>query len=287
MKRALFTILAAVACGSFTASAVDATSVQVSLESKGGGVKIDKIAMPQNMSFGEANMSAKQPIGWQLVNIPVTVEGRTKTGDSPHFVPSIKFTAYLLIDSDTNKGKPVLLSKEITYVDIPLSGGGETTKNEMYVGVFIPPSSALRIQEKTKGDLKGKLLGLALDAEFNGKRCMKKGESLSAVYDKSIKKNLSDDWWTKSMGDSGAVLCSIDQTPYAAWGSGVYPQVAPAQDPMSSTIPPSSPTPLPSDDTSSDTSADTDSSDTDTAAEEEEETTSKSKKKKRSKRSRR
>lgn len=247
------------------------------------------------MTFGEASMSAKSPIGWQLVNIPITVEGKAKGGESAQFVPAIKFTAYLLIESDNNKGKPVLLSKEITHVDIPLSGGG-TAKNEMYVGVFIPPSSAVRIQEKTKGDLKGKLLAVAIDAEFNGKRCMKKGEPFNIVYDKSIKKNLSDEWWTKSMGDAGAVLYSINETPFAAWSSAAYPQVAPAgAAPASSTIIPTS-TPdtdtpdsdTPSTDTTSDTDSsanDSDSSESETADEEE---SSKSKsKKKRSKRSRR
>lgn len=299
MKRALFTVLAAVACGSMTVSAVDATSVKVTLQTKGGATKIEKLGPPSgSMAFGEAKMSAQPVVGWQLVNIPVKVEGKVKGDKSAQFASSIKFTAHLLIDSDSNGGKPVKLSKEITYVDIPLSGGGDTAKNEMYVGVFIPPSSAVRINEKGKGDLKGKLLGVAMEAEFNGKQCMMNGEPRHVIYDNNIKKKLTDEWWTKSMGDGGAVLYSIDQTPYAAFAGNAYPQIAPTGATGMPTTTPVSTIPSTADEEPAATEPPTDAettpteADTDTAeAEDEEESddrkSKKSKKKKSSKRTRR
>lgn len=294
MKRALFTILAAAVCGSMTASAVDASAVKVSLNIKGGATKVEKLAPPQGMSFAGATMSATPVVGWQLVNVPVKIEAKAK-GDTPaQFVPAIKFTAHLLFESDNNDGKPVKISKEITYIDIPVSGGGEAAKNEMSIGLFIPPSSATRINVKGKGDLKGKLMGVALEAEFNSKQCMKSGEPRYVIFDNNAKKKLADEWWTKSMGETGAVLCSVDQTPYAAWVGNAYPQVAPSAD--SATTPAVSPvpTPTPTADTTDTGSTDTetpaadDTTDSDTTATEEEDSSSrKGKKNKKTKRTRR
>ena len=269
-----------------TASAVDASAVKVSLNIKGGATKVEKLAPPQGMSFAGATMSATPVVGWQLVNVPVKIEAKAK-GDAPaQFVPAIKFTAHLLFESDNNDGKPVKVSKEITYVDIPVSGGGEAAKNEMSIGLFIPPSSATRINVKGKGDLKGKLMGVALEAEFNSKQCMKSGEPRYVIFDNNAKKKLADEWWTKSMGETGAVLCSVDQTPYAAWVGNAYPQVAPSADSATTTpavSPLPSPTPTPADTTPT---AD-DTTESDTTATDEEESSSKSKKNKKTKRTRR
>lgn len=291
MKRALFTILAAAVCGSMTASAVDANAVKVTLNVKGGATKVEKLAPPQGMSFAGASMSAQPVVNWQLVNIPVKVEAKAKGDEPAQFVPAIKFTAHLLFESDNNDGKPVKLSKEITYVDIPVSGGGEAAKNEISLGVFIPPSSATRINVKGKGDLKGKLMGIALEAEFNNKQCMKTGEPRFVIFDNNAKKKLTDEWWTKNMGETGAVACSIDQTPYAAWAGTAYPQIAPATEDAATSPVPAFPTPstdtTDTGSTDTDTPAATDTTATDTEATEEEDSGKSKKGKKKTKRSRR
>lgn len=286
MKRALFSLIAAAVCGTMTASAVDASAVKVTLITKGGATKVEKLAPPQSMSFGSAGMSAQPVVGWQVVNIPVKVEGKAKGDKNAQFVPSLTFKAHLLIDSDGNDGKPVKLSKEITYVDIPLSGGGEAAKNEMSIGVFIPPSSAVRINEKGKGDLKGKLIGVAVEAEFNGKPCMKTGEPRFIIFDNNAKKKLADEWWTKNMGDAGAVLCSINETPYAAWAGNAYPQIALVPTSASETTPLPAYTPTTTDTTGTDTTA-TDTADTGADTTEAEETPKGKKNKKKDKRNRR
>lgn len=223
MKRVLLSIFAAALCGSMTASATDAAKVKVTLQTK-GALKVERLAQPQTGPFPGEGMTAKPVIGWQLVNIPVKIEAMGKNDKPAYFVNSLTFKAHLLIAADSKDSKPVMVSKDITYVDIPVAGN-DPAKTEMSVGIFIPPSSAVRINEKGKGDLKGKLLGVALEAEFNGKPCMKPTDH---VFDNSIKKKLADEWWSKSMNDGGAVVCSIDETPYAAYAGNFYPAVAPS-----------------------------------------------------------
>ena len=261
MKRALFTIFAIAAGAAMTASAVDATAVKVTLQAKGTSTKIEKMGAPQTGTFPGSGLSTQPVVNWQVVNIPVKIEAKAKGDKSPNFVNAITFTAHLLIEGEGKDAKPVKLSKKITYVDIPVSGG-DIAKTEMSVGVFIPPSSAVRINEKGRGDLKGKLLGVAIEAEFDGKQCMKSGEPRHAIFDNTTKKKLSEEWWTKSWADTGAVACSIDETPYAAYAGTFYPAIAksssteegPAVTPSTTTD--TTTTDTPSTDTTTDTSSD-------------------------------
>jgi len=225
MKRALFSIFAAAICGSVTATATDATSVKVTLQAKSSSTKIEKMGNPQTAPFPGTGLTAQPIVGWQVVNVPVKVEAKGKGDKSAHFVTALTFNVHILVESDSKDGKPLKLSKEITYKDIPVAGSGDITKTEMSVGVFIPPSSAVRINEKGKGDLKGKLLGVAVEASFNGKSCMKSGEPPYVIFDNTAKKSLKEKWWEKGMDDGGAVLCSIDETPYAAWAGTFYPAI--------------------------------------------------------------
>ena len=167
MKSALFTIFAGAVCAAMTATATDATSVRVTLNAKGSSTKIEKLGMPQTFGFPGQGLTSQPITPWQVVNIPVQIEAKAKGDDSAHFVSQLTFKAHLLVEAGD---KRVVLSKEITYVDIPLSGSGDVTKTEMSVGVFIPPSTAIRLNKKGKGDLKGKLLGVAIETEFNGIR---------------------------------------------------------------------------------------------------------------------
>ena len=227
MKHSFLSMFAVAVCGALTASAVDATSAQVTLVTKGAPAKIEKLAAPTAMTFPGAPMSAQPVVGWQVVNIPIKVEAKAKGDDAPQFVSELSVTAHLLIESDSNDGKPVLLSKKVNYVDVPVAGSGDTPKNEMCVGVFIPPSSAVKINKKSKGDLKGKLLGLAIEASFKDKNCLNTKEDNFVVYDNKTKGKLSPKWWTRSMGSAGAVACSVNETPYAPFIGNFYPATSP------------------------------------------------------------
>lgn len=220
MKSALFSIFAGAMCAAMTASATDATAVRVSFNGKPSSVKIEKMPAPQTGSFPGVGMSAQPIVPWQIVNIPVEIEAKAG-GDTAHFVSELTFKAHLLVEIPNGRA---VLTKEITYVDIPLSGNGETTKTEMSVGVFIPPSTAVRLNEKGKGDLKGKLVGIALETTFNGKD----KEPISEIFDNSVKKSLTGAWWSKYKDTGKYVACSIDETPYAAWAGTFYPAVRPA-----------------------------------------------------------
>lgn len=225
--------MTAAVCSALTASALDATSAQVTLDAK-QAPKIERVAMPSAATFGSVKpMSAAPEVPWQVVNIPVVVKGKaTKRADDkqppmPHFVNELTIKAYVLIDSDANKGKPVLLSKEITYVDVPLKPKSGTAENEMCVALFIAPSSAVKLNEKTKGDLKlNHVQAVAVEASFKGNNCMNSKEPCFEVYDNKIKSNLKNKWWLGNIGSAGAVACSVAETPFAAYVGNVYPQVA-------------------------------------------------------------
>ena len=227
MKYSFLSMFAVAVCGAMTAAAVDATSAQVTLITKGAPAKIEKLAAPTSMTFPGTAMSAQPVVGWQMVNIPIKVEAKATGDDVPQFVSELSVTAHLLIESDSNDGKPVLLSKKVNYVDVPVQGSSEPTKNEMCVGVFIPPSSAVKINKKGKGDLKGKLLGVAIEASFKDKNCLNTKEDNFVVYDNKTKGKLSAKWWTRSMGSAGAVACSVNETPYAPFIGNFYPATSP------------------------------------------------------------
>lgn len=255
MKSALFTIFAGAVCAAMTATATDATSVRVTLNAKGSSTKIEKLGMPQTFGFPGQGLTSQPITPWQVVNIPVQIEAKAKGDDSAHFVSQLTFKAHLLVEAGD---KRVVLSKEITYVDIPLSGSGDVTKTEMSVGVFIPPSTAIRLNKKGKGDLKGKLLGVAIETEFNGIR--KDGED--AIFDNSVKKNLKSEWWTRSK-DNTFTVCSIDETPYAAWAGTFYPAVRQIDRDATSPI---TPAPTPADDSTTEGADTTTPTTTDTPA---------------------
>ncbi|MDO5471257.1 MAG: hypothetical protein Q4F38_08130 [Akkermansia sp.] len=227
MKNAFLSMFAVAVCGAMTASAVDATVAQVTLITKGAPAKIERLGAPTAMNFPGSAMSAQPVVGWQVVNVPIKVEAKTSGDDVPQFVPQLSVTAHLLIESDNNDGKPVLLSKKIDYVDVPVAGSSEPAKCEMCVGVFIPPSSAVKINKKGKGDLKGKLLGLAVEATFKDKNCINTKEDNFIVYDNKTKSKLSSKWWTRKMGSAGAVACSVNETPYAPFIGNFYPATSP------------------------------------------------------------
>lgn len=222
MKNTLLSMFAAALFGTLAASAVDATAVQVSI-SKGATPKIERMGeLPQaGMPAGKPIMSVPA-VGWQVVNIPISIKAKSK-GDknAPDFVPSLTVHAYLVVENET-LGKPVILDKEITYVDIPVEAKSSgTSTGEAYVGVFISPSNARKLNEKGKGDLKGKLKAVALEATFNGNNCMATDTEPYVVLEPSLKNKLTGKWWKRKSDGGGVTLNSVAETPYAPF-IGVY-----------------------------------------------------------------
>lgn len=232
MKNIFLSMFAVAVCGAMTASAIDATSAQVTLVTKGAALKVEKLGTPPSYSFPGEAMKTQPVVGWQVVNIPVKLEAKSKKKDEmPNFIPSLKVKAHLLIECDTTKEKMELLTKEIEYRDIPVAAGGgdDSSRGEMCVGVFISPSSAVKLQKKAKGDLKGKLLGVAIEAipTDKVKARMNTDEDCFIVFDNKTKGKLPAKWWTRKVNNSGAVLNSVNETPYAPFIGNFYPATEP------------------------------------------------------------
>lgn len=231
MKNIFLSMFAVAVCGAMTASAVDATSAEVTLgATKGATLKVEKLGTPPSYAFPGEGMKTQPIVGWQVVNIPVKIEAKSKK-DNPNFIPSLKVKAHLLFECDTTKEKMELLSKEIQYSDIPVTAGGsdESSRCEMCVGVFISPSSAVKLQKKGKGDLKGKLLGVAIEAipTDKVKARMNPDEDCFVVFDNKTKNKLPSKWWTRKVNSSGAVVNSVNETPYAPFIGNFYPATEP------------------------------------------------------------
>ncbi len=222
MKHVALTLLAA-ACGALSASAIDATNARIWLDpnikpeftSHGGGINVDKLKDSPTYSRT-----------WQYVSIPVHVEGAVKGDNAPHYIPELKVRISLVVTPSDAKGKdaetPELLTREITYVDIPLAKGKKTNTAEgiVNVGVFVSPSGAFTLAERD-GNLAKKLLAVAVEGEFMGSPCNRVQEKPSdavttaVVLDRVAGKNIPENWWKKKSGNM-VRLYSIAETPFAA-----------------------------------------------------------------------
>ncbi len=228
MKNTLLSMFAAVAVGSFAASALDATAVQVSI-AKGAAPKIERMGeLPQAGIPASKPIMSAPPVGWQVVNIPISLKAKSRGEKaSPDFVPSLTLHAYLVVENETS-GKLTILDKEITYVDIPVEAKNSgTSTGEAYVGVFISPRDAVKLNKKGKGDLKNKLKAVALEATFNGNNCMATDVDPYVVLDFSLKNKLTGKWWKRKVDSGNISLHSVAETPYAPFIGTFYPATEP------------------------------------------------------------
>ncbi len=226
MKHIALTVFA-VACSALTASAIDATNARIWLSKK---VKPEIIevgnGMEKDKKVGET--AAKK---WQCVKIPVHVEGVLKGDDQrvyPHFVSELKLRISLAFAAETPDGKdadkPELLTKEVTYVEVPLnkhSNKKNAGENIMTAAVFISPANAYKIAPRD-GVINKKLLAVAVEGTFNGSNCnhvpKRPAEDVATdvVFKESDAKRFATGWWKKKGNVSGAQLAAISETPFAA-----------------------------------------------------------------------
>lgn len=228
MKNTLLSVFAAVAFGSFSVSALDATAVQVSLP-KGASPKVERMGgLPQAGMPASKPIMAETAVGWQVVNIPISLKAKSKGEKaSPDFVPSLKVHAYLVLENEAS-GKLTILDKEITYVDIPLNAKSSgTSTGEAYVGVFISPSNAVKLNKKGKGDLKNSLKAVAIEATFNGNNCMATDTEPYVVLDPPLRNKLTGKWWKRKVDPGNISLHSVAETPYAPFIGTFYPATEP------------------------------------------------------------
>ncbi len=245
MKKLFLSLVVAALFGMPFAIARDASGVRVTVKQQAGKpVTVKKLA-GQSSGFNgvEGLMEQHKTGGWHMVNIPLTVEAYSKQKDDAgnplpvHYIPSLTIKVHLLFkhqDAQARTPQAAMLSKELTYVNIPVPNKGEkagTRKNEMYAGVFISPADAWNISEATKGELDGTLVAYAVEATFNGAKCMNSDREKHPqfeVMDRKLERdwNISGKWWEKTGVDTaGAKLLSINETPYAYAAGAFYPQL--------------------------------------------------------------
>lgn len=249
------TIAAMLCCTPFVASARDTgRSVGAQFDNiVPAKLEFKPIPRSEQPSFGAESAAASNECQWQVLNIPVRIGAGKVTANNgdkvtPNYVPAMTFHVYLLIDPENatdksgkaidKKRRPIVLDKEITYVDIPLKKAQGVRVGEkqvdsvasINVGVFLSPADIRRIVEKDSAayeDPKGakaqphvKLLAVAMEAKYNDAACWfrdKAAKEDDIKVSTDIKSWVSAQWWKKASATTrGARLLSISETPFAA-----------------------------------------------------------------------
>ncbi len=226
MKKYLFSLAVAALCGLPTASAVDADHVRVTFKSKGSELKVEAINTPvPGVDLFNTKRGGDASQTWHYVRVPLTVEGKAKGADKgPNFVDELKVHVYMVFAA--GKGEtPIMLDKEITYVEIPLQGG----KSDINAGVFISPANASKILgDPSKIDFSNKLAAVAVEASFKGASCINTEVEPAVVLSHELNSKLNGAWWKKNANNkTGAVLNAISETPFAPFYGTLFPATKP------------------------------------------------------------
>ncbi len=243
MKHVVLSLLA-VACGAFSASALDATKAQIWISDK---VQPDFAAIGSGIAHEKLGSLPTYVRSWQYLSIPVRVQGAIKGDVAPHYIPELKVRISVAVATADSSGRATdnvdLLTKEITYVDIPLAKGKKdgpqmVADGMVNVGVFISPSNAFKLSPKD-GSLAKKVVAVAVEGEFKGSNCNRPkekandGVATGVVLDAKLAKNFPDEWWKKK-GGSSAVVVAMSETPFAAdYGRYGFPATKPLYGPAS------------------------------------------------------
>lgn len=234
MKRISLLLTVAALCGLNQASAVSADYAQAELKLKASGAQVEQV-VPRAEYFVTKDTNKAVNPAWHYVRIPYSLEGKCRDADTlPLYVDELKVHAYLVFTADKEGKKLIMLDKEITYVNIPLSPKTESSENKnVQAAVFISPSDAARIcadgsSKVDKVDLKDRLAAVAVEFKFKDASCIKPDTEQSVLVNKKMKNRLSSQWWTKEDKKGvGAKLCSIAETPFAPFYAPTFPPTSP------------------------------------------------------------
>ena len=232
MKNLLFPLAMAAFCGLPVASALNADNARVTLDvSTGSDLRVESISPMMIFGGKEAKQARSDKSSvWQYVTIPVKVEAKCKGDRSPNFVDELKIHVYAVFDGGKD-ADPIMLDKEITYVDIPVNSksSGKTSEGDMNVGIFISPANASKIiNSNDKVELGNKLLAVAIEASFHDSPCIASDTEPFAVVDAKYKQKLTGAWWKKtSKNKQGAELSAISETPFAPFYAPLFPPTKP------------------------------------------------------------
>lgn len=233
MKRIFLPIAVAALIGLPQAGAMSADYAQAELTLKPSDAQVEQVT-PRAEYFATKDTAKNINPAWHYVRIPYTLQGKSRGDKTPLYVDELKVHAYLVFAVGKDGDKLILLDKEITYVNIPLtpkSGMGEN-KN-VQAAVFISPSDAARIcgsgsSKVDKVDLSGKLAAVAVEFKFKDADCAKPDTDADVLVDKKMKNKLKKGWWKKEdKAGIGVTLRAISETPFAPFYAPAFPPTSP------------------------------------------------------------
>ena len=234
MKRFFLPIAVAATCSLPQAVAVSADYAQAELTMKVNDAAVEQV-VPRAEYFATKDTNKNINPAWHYVRIPYSLQGKCRDSEkTPLYVDELKVHAYLVFSVGKEEDKLILIDKEVTYVNIPLtprSGLGEN-KN-VQAAVFISPSDAARIcgsgsSKVDKVDLAGKLAAVAVEFKFKGADCAKPDSPTDVIVGKKMKNRLKKGWWKKEdKAGIGVKLRSIAETPFAPFYAPAFPPTSP------------------------------------------------------------
>ena len=233
MKRFFLPLAVAALCGLPKAAATSADAVEAELTLKASDAKIEQIS-PRAEYFGTKEAAKAISPAWHVLRIPYTLRGKARGDKKALFVDELKVHAYLVFAVGKDGDKLILVDKEITYVDIPMSPKSDVSENKnVQAAVFISPSDATRIcaddaRKADKADLSGKLAAVAVEFSFQGENCGKADADSDVLVDKKMKNRLKKGWWKKEdKAGIGVRLRAISETPFAPFYAPAFPATKP------------------------------------------------------------
>lgn len=233
MKRFFLPIAVAALCGLPQASATSADYAQAELTLKAGDAQVEQVT-PRAEYFTTKDTAKNINPAWHFVRIPYSLQGKCRGDKTPLYVDELKVHAYLVFSVGKDGEKLILVDKEITYVNIPLSSKGDVGENKnVQAAVFISPSDAARIcgngsSKVEKVDLGGKLAAVAVEFKFKDADCSKPETNADVLVNKKMKNKLKKGWWKKEdKAGIGVQLRAISETPFAPFYAPAFPATSP------------------------------------------------------------
>ncbi len=237
MIKKLFTsLLVAALCSLPVVSGQSAESVRVSLKKglSAGDMEVTRV-MPPGATGAFYNskdvklLKGENAYAWHLVRVPLQVAARGGS-DKPTLVDELEVKVHVVMLGGKGADKPLLLTKELTYVDIPLDPTANDDGTVVNVGVFLSPADSVRIcgPEVKNPDIVKRLGAVAVTAKFKGSACNNTSANPGLVVSRDLKDKLTGSWWKKEDADTaGVTLKSIAETPFAPYYSPVFPATRP------------------------------------------------------------
>lgn len=233
MKKLFASLTALMICGASISMAQTASSVRVTFDPTATDVKIGTVEVPEAkgiVKFKDFNVKeAKKPAEWYFVPVPVEVEAKSRGGKAASYIGELKLNihAVFLVGKDN---EPTMISKEVTYAEIPVSGGSDSkpASGKFNAGFFISPMNAYLICGKKPDNMQSRLAAIAVEATFDGSNCNSSEKAPAIVLDNSQKDILSGKWWTKTAANPLEIkLHSMAESPFAPFFAAIAPPTVP------------------------------------------------------------